>query len=118
MELTMSMFATQADYWKARAELAETSVQELARELCCDAGNETMLAEVSRLRGIGGEPMRVIAVEAIRTVTGCPDIKGNGDKYLVDVLMDTTRQWVTSNAALTGAEGVRVEGTVMKKQGD
>jgi len=30
MELTMSMFATQADYWKARAELAETTVRKTA----------------------------------------------------------------------------------------
>lgn len=29
MELTMSMFATQADYWKARSELAEKRLAEL-----------------------------------------------------------------------------------------
>lgn len=29
MELTMSMFATQTDYWKARAELAEKRLAEL-----------------------------------------------------------------------------------------
>lgn len=29
MELTMSMFATQADYWKARAEIAERALADL-----------------------------------------------------------------------------------------
>lgn len=33
MELTMSMFATQADYWKARAEQAEKLISELADKL-------------------------------------------------------------------------------------
>lgn len=44
MELTMSMFATQADYWKARAELAETTVCETAAALGCEPDNEEMLA--------------------------------------------------------------------------
>lgn len=30
--------------------------------------------------------MRAIAVEAIRAVTGCPDIRGNEGRYLVDEL--------------------------------
>lgn len=30
MELTMSMFATQADYWKARAEQAERTLSDVA----------------------------------------------------------------------------------------
>lgn len=30
MEMTMSMFATPADYWKARAEMSEQSVREIA----------------------------------------------------------------------------------------
>lgn len=56
--------------------------------------------EIDRLRLLGDEPMRVIAVEAIREVTGCPDIGGNG-KYLVDVLMEKVRDFVTPNAELT-----------------
>lgn len=61
------------------------------------------LNEIDRLRLLGDEPMRVIAVEAIREVTGCPDIGGNG-KYLVDVLMDKVRDFVTPNAQLTGED--------------
>lgn len=30
MELTMSMFANKADYWKARAEMAERTVEQVA----------------------------------------------------------------------------------------
>ncbi len=50
MELTMSMFATQADYWKARAELAETTVAETAEALGCKPDNEEMLGRVDKLR--------------------------------------------------------------------
>jgi len=50
MELTMSMFATQADYWKARAELAETTVRETAEALGCDPDNETILSKIDELR--------------------------------------------------------------------
>jgi hypothetical protein len=52
--------------------------------------------ENKRLRSLVCEPMRVITVEAIREVTGCPDISGNG-KYLVDVLMYKVREYVTAN---------------------
>jgi hypothetical protein len=50
MELTMSMFATQADYWKARAELAETTVRKTAGALGCVPDNEAMLSKVDELR--------------------------------------------------------------------
>lgn len=50
LELTMSMFATQADYWKARAELAETTVHEIAKALRCRIDNEVMLERVERQR--------------------------------------------------------------------
>lgn len=49
MQLTMSMFATQADYWKARAELAEKTVQETAQALGCDHDNEAMLMRAGAL---------------------------------------------------------------------
>lgn len=35
--------------------------------------------------------MRAIAVEAIRAVTGCPDIKGNDGRHLVDELESVAR---------------------------
>lgn len=50
MELTMSMFATQADYWKARAELAEKTVEETARELGCENDNEAILLAIAALK--------------------------------------------------------------------
>ena len=53
-----------------------------------------LCGEIERLRLIADEPMRVIAVEAIREVTGCPDIKGKDGKYLVDVLMEKMRSFV------------------------
>ena len=43
MELSMSMFASSADYWKFRAELAETTVRETAEALGCEPDNEAML---------------------------------------------------------------------------
>lgn len=46
----MSMFATQADYWKARAELAEKTVAETAYALGCEPDNEAMLMQAGRLR--------------------------------------------------------------------
>lgn len=50
MELTMSMFATQADYWKTRAELAETVVAEVAHELGCENDNEAILTAIDALK--------------------------------------------------------------------
>lgn len=50
MNLTMSMFSTQTDYWKARAEQAEKTVQETAKVLGCAPGNEEMLMQAERLR--------------------------------------------------------------------
>lgn len=50
MELAMSMFATSADYWKARAELAEATVHETARELGCEPDNELILEAAHGLK--------------------------------------------------------------------
>lgn len=50
MELTMSMFATQDDYWKARSGLHEGTVAEVANELNCPADNEVLLAEIAALK--------------------------------------------------------------------
>ena len=52
MQLTMSMFATQKDYWKARAELAEKTVEETAKELGCAPDNEAMLKRAHDLKAI------------------------------------------------------------------
>ena len=43
MQVSMSMFASSADYWKFRAELAETTVRETAEALGCEPDNEAML---------------------------------------------------------------------------
>jgi len=56
MELSQSMFASSADYWKARAELAETTVHETAKALRCEADNEAMLAAVHNLNWALGTP--------------------------------------------------------------
>ena len=55
MEVSMSMFASSADYWKFRAELAEATVRETADALGCEPDNELMLAaaqEAARYRWI------------------------------------------------------------------
>lgn len=49
MELTMSMFANKADYWRARAELAERTVLETAKEMGCEPDNEAMLKRAAEL---------------------------------------------------------------------
>ena len=50
MDLTISMFATQTDYWRARAELAEEAVADMAKDLGCGADNEAILLAVDDLR--------------------------------------------------------------------
>lgn len=50
MNLTLSMFATPADYWKARAELAEQTLHEVAKELGCECDNEEMLQAIYNLK--------------------------------------------------------------------
>lgn len=49
--------------------------------------------EIERLQGLGCEPMRVIAVEAIREITSCADLKC-GDLYLSELLMKKTREYI------------------------
>lgn len=68
MELTMSMFATQVDYWKARAELAESTVAETARELGCENDNEAILAAIDALMP---QPEPTIAAK-------CQRVEGSG----------------------------------------
>ena len=60
MELTMSMFATRADYWKARADLAEQTMHETAEALGCKPDNEAMLVaarNAERYRWLRNNPL-------------------------------------------------------------
>jgi hypothetical protein len=50
MKLSMSMFASSADYWKAYAELSSQTVIETAQELGCEPDNELMLEAIAALR--------------------------------------------------------------------
>lgn len=52
MDLTMSMFATPAAYWEARALLAEQALCETATALGCEPDNEAMLVAADRGRWI------------------------------------------------------------------
>ena len=52
--------------------------------------------------------------EALETIASFAP--GNGD--VCEIIAQRARQALTPNAALTGAEGVRVEGTVMQQTGD
>lgn len=51
------------------------------------------MRQVERLRALACEPMRVIAVDAIRAVTGGPDIKGNG-LYLSEEIMRGVAEYI------------------------
>ena len=79
MELTMSMFSTQADYWKTRAELAETVVAEVAHELGCENDNEAILTAIDALKPqpeptIGAKCQRIEGSGEICGLTPpCPD---------------------------------------------
>lgn len=44
MSLSMSKFANSADYWKARAELVETTMRQTAEALGCEPDYEAILA--------------------------------------------------------------------------
>lgn len=48
MDLSMSMFASTADYWKARAELAEKSLADLQAEI------ERLRAALARAEALYG----------------------------------------------------------------
>lgn len=50
MELSMSMFATQTDYWKELASLHEITLSEVANELGCNPDNEVLIAEIAALK--------------------------------------------------------------------
>ena len=50
MNLTMSMFATHEDYWKARSRLNESIVADVAKELGCERDNEAILVALADLK--------------------------------------------------------------------
>lgn len=54
--------------------------------------------EIDRLRGLLGEPLRVIAVEAIREATGCPDLIGRDGVALTDKLLKKAADLLVPNA--------------------
>ena len=67
----MSMFATQVDYWKARAELAESTVAETARELGCENDNEAILTVIDALKNPPSTESTIAAK--------CQRIEGSGE---------------------------------------
>ena len=58
--------------------------------------------EIERLRGLLGEPLRVIAVEAIREATGCPDLIGRDGVALTDKLLKKAAELLVPNASNEG----------------
>lgn len=50
MNLTMSMFATHEDYWKARSRLNESIVADVAKELGCERDNEAIIEALAKLK--------------------------------------------------------------------
>lgn len=48
--LTMSMFASAEDYWKARSYLNEQIVADVAKELGCERDNEDILMKLHDLK--------------------------------------------------------------------
>lgn len=94
MELTMSMFATQADYWKARSGLHEGTVAEVAMEIGCVADNEVLLAEIAALKK---------DAERYRWLRGNPTWIGYDADYRpdeVDAVIDSAMK--TPNANMNG----------------
>jgi len=57
--------------------------------------------EIERLRGLLGEPLRVIAVEAIREATGCPDLIGRDSVKLTEKLLKKAAELLVPNAEVT-----------------
>ena len=105
MELTMSMFATQADYRKARSGLHEGTVAEVAMELGCEADNEVLLAEIAAMKK-DAERYRIL-----RRGQNWSVIDGIGDTLRADSLdaaIDATTK--TPNAGGNATE--RSEGRV------
>ena len=58
---------------------------------------EWALKEIDRLRGLLGEPLRVIAVEAIREATGCPDLIGRDSEKLTEKLLKKAAELLVPN---------------------
>lgn len=73
----------EADYQRLMDKHDALHVNSLKHRTDCD----TLRAEVERLRGdsVPLGAIRALAVEAIRDVTGCPDI-ANGDKCITDTI--------------------------------
>lgn len=96
MQLTMSMFATQADYWKARSGLLEETVSEVAAELGCEADNEVMCATIAKLKE-DAERYRWLREQPMYPIWKGVAAAGDRDA-VIDILMAET-----PNAQVTGA---------------
>lgn len=108
MELTMSMFATQADYWKARAERAEQTLGKIADtfgigDQARSAG--TILANVEN----SARRSRCLSlIEAHHTITVLDDDGEEMEEQLLnwgeepEQYIETYRAVVTPNVQLEG----------------
>ena len=87
MQVSMSMFASSADYWKFRAELAETTVRETAEALGCEPDNEAMLdaaQDAARYRWLRDHA--TMATPHIATPNGSKHYRSGADE-IVDAAM-------------------------------
>jgi hypothetical protein len=110
MELTMSMFATQADYWKARAEQAEKRLAELRAKVFTSGDRKmTMEGRVFTVSDDGFIADQNFDFDAGMRVTGdfVDDEKRQYAEMIASVLNAHT---LTPNAALTGSDGSAATG--------
>lgn len=73
MELTMSMFATQTDYWKARAELAERTLGEVAGRLGIGEKARTASTILTNVENAARRSRCLSMIESHHTITVLDD---------------------------------------------
>lgn len=54
--------------------------------------------ECQRLRGLLGEPLRVVVVQAIREATGCPDLIGRDGECLSEKVLSLAKELLLCSA--------------------
>lgn len=74
--------------------------------------------ENKRLRGLLGEPLRVIVVQSIREATGCPDLKGRDGEYLSEKVLALAKALLPPNAEVHARRSLRVEPVVGREGGE
>jgi hypothetical protein len=108
MELTMSMFATQADYWKARAEQAERTIKEVADALGIGEQARTPAVILANIENATRRSRCLSLIEAHHTITVLDD---DGEEMPDQLLnwgedpeqyIETYRAMLTPNADVTG----------------